>query len=436
VFSSSYHEPAHAAEVVAPAIETAIEAALAALGIGVAGTVSTPVYKQIIENLKTKAVIDTLGAVTVAQVAGHTIYNVTVPFLQSVASAFSDLYTAITTSESLPNGSYLDNVTEESIKALIGASSSMLISWNGTDPIGADSLYVQHYFPFSGQNTDQIYSINSEWEWYMRSFDSTSYSGRIGLRTHDHSEYLISMDIPTSQAVQGVYLVKYIYGSTAFYAYMFTGIVNGVAAVYGHQLVSDGATGDGDIGEDVINVGSRAFYADGASAINQSADDVIGRVGDAVGVSNPDGSRSIPLNIPDGAEDDIDKARDTDQTQTLGKDITTDADRDLDDDTNTDKDTSPPKPGTLPDLTLPEVIFKDKFPFCLPWDLYIAFSNLAVPPEPPKWTIPFKIQSINFSQDVEIDFSQFSTLASILRWGLSVLFLIWLILLTRQIIGQ
>lgn len=157
---------------------------------------------------------------------------------------------------------------------------------------------------------------------------------------------------------------------------------------------------------------------------------------DKVGVTDQDGKVTIPLNNT-GSTTDLDSDNTTQsQSTTAGADIATEADKAASEAANEGHDTSVPKPGELPDLALPEIIFKEKFPFCLPWDLYLAFSNLAAPAAPPKWEIPFEIQSLNLRHDITIDFSQFDTLAAVLRWGLSVAFVIWLILLTRKIIGQ
>lgn len=96
-------------------------------------------------------------------------------------------------------------------------------------------------------------------------------------------------------------------------------------------------------------------------------------------------------------------------------------------------------PPTTPDidLPLPEIprnIFTDKFPFCLPYDLYNAFVGLVATPTPPKFTMPMEIGGW-LDEDIEIDFEPFTPLALICRWGLSVIFVIALIKISRKMIG-
>lgn len=77
-----------ATSVVVPVIETAIEAALAALGIGVVGSVPKNVYKNFIGGVKTNAVVTAASAVTVATIAGHKVYNMTSDFYMPLVLHF------------------------------------------------------------------------------------------------------------------------------------------------------------------------------------------------------------------------------------------------------------------------------------------------------------------------------------------------------------
>lgn len=93
-------------------------------------------------------------------------------------------------------------------------------------------------------------------------------------------------------------------------------------------------------------------------------------------------------------------------------------------------------PNGMPNIPLPEILFKEKFPFCIPWDLYNAFAGLAVPAVPLKVTIPFlHVDRFNWHYDITLDFAEFEKLAQITRWGFSLTFLIGLILITRKMIG-
>ena len=190
-------------------------------------------------------------------------------------------------------------------------------------------------------------------------------------------------------------------------------------------------------GQDVFNPVNDAFFADGASVMTQPVDRVIDRLLDRVGetgqIEDQPDVVTVPTNIPtDKVTDDTKTA---DQTGTIGRDISTPADKTADDAVNHDRDIVKPKPSTLPDLTIPQIITR-KFPFSIPWDLYNGIKILAAPATPPKWEIPFDIKSIGFHQSILIDFSQFNVLAAVFRWGLSLLFLISLIILTSSIIKR
>jgi len=75
-----------------------------------------------------------------------------------------------------------------------------------------------------------------------------------------------------------------------------------------------------------------------------------------------------------------------------------------------------------------------KFPFSIPWDLRNAVFMMQADAVIPIFTIPFVIESINFSDEIVIDLTQFELLAKITRWFILAIFLIGLILVTRQLI--
>ena len=150
------------------------------------------------------------------------------------------------------------------------------------------------------------------------------------------------------------------------------------------------------------------------------------------------GSPSIGISVPtDVSDDDIatlnpSKARDYSNADVKDKDTTGDNDKpgDKDDDKKPSS-----KPGGLPTLTLPEILFKTKFPFCLPWDLYNVFVLLNAEPVAPKFDIPFKFDRLGIDYTFSIDLSEYEQLALISRVSLSVMFIIALILLSRKVIG-
>lgn len=157
-----------------------------------------------------------------------------------------------------------------------------------------------------------------------------------------------------------------------------------------------------------------------------------GSINDDVDIGD---SPSIGIAVPTTDDDVItlnpDKARDYTNTTVKDKDLT-----DTDDKTNTDnKDKTGTKPAGLPVMSLPEILFKRKFPFCLPWDLYSLFVSLNATPKAPKFTIPFKNNRLGIDYSITIDISEYETFAKLSRASLSVVFIIALILLSRKLIG-
>lgn len=78
---------------------------------------------------------------------------------------------------------------------------------------------------------------------------------------------------------------------------------------------------------------------------------------------------------------------------------------------------------------------KRVFPFSLPWDLVSVIKPFNAEPKAPHWEFSFKDTPLKSDAVIVIDFEQFSTLAVIVRNFVYIIFLIGLILLTRNIIG-
>lgn len=147
------------------------------------------------------------------------------------------------------------------------------------------------------------------------------------------------------------------------------------------------------------------------------------------------GSIAFPLdvdNLIDLSPSDV-----RDKTLTDTGDIATDktdTKDDTKDDTKEDPDTKPNKPS-IPGLSLPEILFKEKFPFCLPWDVYNVFANLVAEPEAPVFEIPMKWEFLDIDYTLKIDFSMFDEIAKISRFFSSLGFVVFLILISRKVIG-
>lgn len=89
-----------------------------------------------------------------------------------------------------------------------------------------------------------------------------------------------------------------------------------------------------------------------------------------------------------------------------------------------------PKPG---DLSLPQLIIS-KFPFCIPFDVANLIGQLNASAEAPVIRIPVKTIDGIATQYITIDFSQYESLVSIVRWGIYILFVAGLAYATRNYI--
>lgn len=245
-------------------------------------------------------------------------------------------------------------------------------------------------------------------------------------------------------------LLKVTIASSAYYV-----LLTPSADYYGHQywassavaVGSKGTYSDGAIlpyqGQDVFNPARDKWIADGASAMNTPASDVIDKVKEKVG----DKDGNIPMVVPRGKTVDDDSARQR-QSDVLGKDISDTKDRNKDVATNKtaevpdtktddntkasdDDDTLPPALPTSENpkkMKIPANNLSTKFPFSIPFDLYHAVKILSAPPEAPKFTLHFGKTSY------VMDMAMFDPVATVVRWGLSLLFIISLIILTGRVI--
>lgn len=95
-----------------------------------------------------------------------------------------------------------------------------------------------------------------------------------------------------------------------------------------------------------------------------------------------------------------------------------------------------PEPGVLPVIpgTDSDIQWYERFPFCIPWDLYNGISTLNAETKVPKFDIPFKIERLGIDETISVDFSKFEPLAAICRWFIRLSFMVGLALLSRYII--
>ena len=97
-------------------------------------------------------------------------------------------------------------------------------------------------------------------------------------------------------------------------------------------------------------------------------------------------------------------------------------------------------PADLPQINAPSTLWTDKFPFCLPFDIYNLFATFAAEPEIPKFhLLVLPKNSFGFNNEdiyFDIDFEPYDKLVKILRFFLSASFVVFLILITRKLIGS
>lgn len=172
------------------------------------------------------------------------------------------------------------------------------------------------------------------------------------------------------------------------------------------------------LGEDVFGVGVDAAHLPGIDSFPSTADDItdVGTYPDSIGIS-----------VPQDLTDTISKT--AEDIRTVDKDKT-----DTKDDTKEDPDTKPNKPS-IPALSLPEILFKEKFPFCLPWDLYNLFAGLQAEEEAPRFVVPFKFERLGIDEEIVIDFSDYEEQIKIIRFFTGAMFVLALIMISRKLIG-
>ena len=81
----------------------------------------------------------------------------------------------------------------------------------------------------------------------------------------------------------------------------------------------------------------------------------------------------------------------------------------------------------------------DKFPFCLPVDIYNMITGFYAPAEAPRYVIPIKLFPQNdgylIDYSLVVDFNFLDPVIPIIRYGTSFIFIVGLILITRKMIG-
>lgn len=193
--------------------------------------------------------------------------------------------------------------------------------------------------------------------------------------------------------------------------------------------------GNGVIGDDIPSVGALPGNPSIDTTAYPGSDTWHdGSINDDVATGNPSIGISVPTSDDDIATLNPSKARDYSNADVKDKDITT-GDNDKPGDKDDDKDKTGTTPN-IPAVSLPEILFKEKFPFCLPWDLYSLFVGLRAEPETPKFEIPFKFDRLGINEKIVIDFEVIDGPAKIIRFFIAAGFVLALVLISRKMIGS
>lgn len=108
---------------------------------------------------------------------------------------------------------------------------------------------------------------------------------------------------------------------------------------------------------------------------------------------------------------------------------------DIDIDLDPDVDVDTPSPGgKIPHLQK----LKEKFPFCIPFDLVLLFKMLNKKPKAPKWEFKHDFQigdSKPYTWEVVVDMADYDKYVQIFREGFFLLFLVGLFFVTKKLIS-
>lgn len=445
-----------------------VAAAMSALGIGVSAGFDTAALAEGAQKVWDDLSDSVRNTIVLTEIAGHTVAHFTEQALRDI---FSGLQTAFPQASSGVVYSHPDSFTSRgdviSFLSNLGVSNaeSLLFraSW-GTDNIlfisqshrfnfseMSNFRFVGSYsLPFSITGTD-TYTMNVPWGLSLRFVNDSSggikLSGAIdssgGIMTYPGTKHYISSDFAYHESASlpfGATFIALLFDRLGVTYTVFISV--GLNDVY--TFGTSSSLIDGAIpvpGQDVFNPANEKFYADGASVMSNSVDDVINRLKEGVGETGQISDQPDVITVPGQIVGNTvtDQTKGADQAGTIGKDIATPDDIVANDATNADRDTTKPTtPGEdtdIPDLSIPQII-TNKFPFSIPWDLYNSVRILVAPAAAPKWVLPLRFDKLGVNTSITIDMAQFDGLAALSRWGSSLLFIISLIILSSKLVKR
>lgn len=449
VFAYSYKEPVevHATGVAAVVGSVAVVLALSALGINIGASVGNEVCKQVFDTIWTNG-LQKFGD-QAAYVTEQGI-NVAPSLLEFIGNEFVSAMNVddYELRAQLPDQKldYINpKMNYDFIKAMFGLNAFVndaplgydFFSHTKTDAVTVNGLYILG-----------VFSLSSESQTLSMRFDtSVKLSGTYGSGGDTYSDFSVNgqnygnISLPHYYSLP-VENISGPLGKSAILAVSKVGTNDSYVVIYPSEKDRYVVQKYSFEGATYPAIGDQSYLLDESKIIHNGKSVGVGEntpasVTDAlkekVGVTADDGTVTIPL-INKGSKTDIDTDNRTQtQEQTVGAEVATEADKAASEAANEGHDTSVPKPN-MPDVSLPKLITK-KFPFSLPWDLYGAFKNLVAPAQAPKFVYPFELPRLGIHQSITIDFSGYGTLASISRWGFLLAFVVWLIVITRKMIG-
>lgn len=454
VFVYSYREPceAHAEAVTAVTVvgAVAVACALGALGIAVSGAVSGQSYDQVCQDIwdsvdnTAKSAVTTVATTTIGMMA---TYQLGSNFIKAVGDTFKAKYegaeAAAAAQAALPQGTVLSgSFTGTQLATFLGLPDGSKIrnGWpynyaQNAEIMGSNLNIGQKLVLYKNMaRTTFAIGATSYWVNYLQ----VNTGGTTMTLQLASMEYSWGNMVTTSLS-QTYYTAQYFYNGYVYDAILpierTSGTSLGWGWVVGKHAAADASAVPAAPGKDVYGLGLEKVFADGMSALNNKVDDVVNRLKERVGVTAGDGSVSIPVDVPSNTVDDKLRDKTATQDKTLDTDISTTADKEADTTTNTGKETQLPKPPGLPDLTAPDIL-KDKFPFCIPWDVYRIIAGFYCETmATPHWEIPVQNSRLGINSKIVIDFTQFNDLAVMARFFNGAAWVFALILVTRKLIG-
>lgn len=321
---------------------------------------------------------------------------------------------------------YFENTSTHDININLDVSSDLYYKWldpDMTTPLSDFSYSLNKTIPARCKFTGYVRYTHCSYGYYTPKVVLVNYNMDTGECMSDSTAQFDSTD-------PNIAFNCRLFGSNSFYAGTFDLKVTGssLSDLYGSICV-DGVINlpkvNEDIGEDVLPY----LDADSISISNSNvnANELVADNANATDIANELGySGTLGLSDSLANESEIDKA-DTKEIELPGED-------------NINKDDySTPKKIKLNFSPL-YLNLKDKFPFCLPWDLKNLVKSLVSEKECPKFVIDFSVAGNHLvgskNSKFDIDFNKFDKIINILRYFELLCFVLFLIKKTNNLLGR